>query len=999
MRHLECSENNLTSLDTSNNPELTAVACTENSLTSLDLSRNTMLESLKCDGNKLTVLDLRNNPKLETLGCRDNYLTSLDISNNPDLQTIYCEQNPYSVILESGNTVDLTQLPGDFDVARSSKWSGGVIDGTALSIDFTGSCSAYVTYSYDIGGTHYAEFALAIERIHIPGGKISADYTECGGGWLIDCYRCTVCHAFCDEKGEALSRDDVYKEGTGHHTANLNQKCEANYSECSGGWIVDYYLCKDCNNSCLIDGSKLDWQKYYKEGTGKHTPDTTQKIEPDYTECGGGWIITRYPCKNCNCDCLIDGTEPDYKTYHKGGNGLHTANLSQKHGPNYTECGGGWTVEYYNCEKCNRSCLLDGTELDHNKHYKEGTGKHTPGFEKEPTYTACGGGFTTPYHECVVCGEMCDAGGNELDWSEVFQSGNGKHTPGKVFEPNFTECGTGYKIPYSVCTVCGYECRVDGSEVDYSTDFEIGNGKHTPGIIYKWNYRRCGVGSEDAMEYSICVVCGDRCNPDGSYMGWGEGGMGTHVDADGDGVCDKGGELIYPVVGGNIYVDPETGYIRDCDGTVTEADIPSSIKGVNVMGIMRYAFAYDLPPKLQKLTLPEGLQIIEAQAFASRYDLQSLTIPNSVVSIGESAFEKCASIPKLIIPDSVKNIENMAFAWCEELGNVTIGNGIERIGHNTFLNCHKLNTITFEGNAPAIENTAFKGVTATVYYPGNDSTWTDAVRQNYGGTLTWVAYNTTNENTLVLDESQFGNASILWIDGVQYVIKDSDRVDGKIYLDLPDTEQKILTTHTYNTGSSNLHQVYPTGMKVWKLSNDGTSYTAAELKEFSNILQYCGSSIRMTGVKGIRMITGVPDGQRNALLNGNLAGYTLEEYGTVIGFASEAGDNLTLENGRSNYAYKRGVSDAIFAQSGGKTQYTNVLVGFTMEQCKEDIAMRPYMKVKDSEGNVSVIYGGIVYRSIGYIAWQNRDVYPQGSDGCNYIWDIINAVYGDNQPG
>lgn len=41
----------------------------------------------------------------------------------------------------------------------------------------------------------------------------------------------------------------------------------------------------------------------------------------------------------------------------------------------------------------------------------------------------------------------------------------------------------------------------------------------------------------------------------------------------------------YPVEGGNIYFNVETGTVTDCDESVTEAIIPSQINGVNVTSI------------------------------------------------------------------------------------------------------------------------------------------------------------------------------------------------------------------------------------------------------------------------------------------------------------------------------------------------------------------------------------------------------------------------------
>ena len=67
---------------------LTSLNCYDNQLTSLDVSNNTALTFLNCDDNQLTSLDVSNNTALTFLNCDDNQLTSLDVSNNtafPDL--------------------------------------------------------------------------------------------------------------------------------------------------------------------------------------------------------------------------------------------------------------------------------------------------------------------------------------------------------------------------------------------------------------------------------------------------------------------------------------------------------------------------------------------------------------------------------------------------------------------------------------------------------------------------------------------------------------------------------------------------------------------------------------------------------------------------------------------------------------------------------------------------------------------------------------------------
>ena len=77
--------------------------------------------------------------------------------------------------------------------------------------------------------------------------------------------------------------------------------------------------------------------------------------------------------------------------------------------------------------------------------------------------------------------------------------------------------------------------------------------------------------------------------------------------------------------------------------------------------------------------------------------------------------------------------------WTKEIKSVSVGADIRSIAAGAFSGCSGLKTIRFAGHAPGtIGRNAFKGVTATVYYPGLDVSWTEAEKKDYGGDLTWV---------------------------------------------------------------------------------------------------------------------------------------------------------------------------------------------------------------------------------------------------------------------
>jgi hypothetical protein len=90
---LFCDENQLSSLDISQNPNLEVLDCNDNKLTNLDVSQNSNLRSLYCRNNQLTNLDVSQNSNLRTLSCAINQLTNLNVTQNSNLETLECSNN------------------------------------------------------------------------------------------------------------------------------------------------------------------------------------------------------------------------------------------------------------------------------------------------------------------------------------------------------------------------------------------------------------------------------------------------------------------------------------------------------------------------------------------------------------------------------------------------------------------------------------------------------------------------------------------------------------------------------------------------------------------------------------------------------------------------------------------------------------------------------------------------------------------------------------------
>ena len=70
--------------------------------------------------------------ELESLDCSDNQLTSVDLSANTKLETLKVDSNRFLVSVDENQNFDLSSLPG-FDPAKASDWIGGNINGNILT--------------------------------------------------------------------------------------------------------------------------------------------------------------------------------------------------------------------------------------------------------------------------------------------------------------------------------------------------------------------------------------------------------------------------------------------------------------------------------------------------------------------------------------------------------------------------------------------------------------------------------------------------------------------------------------------------------------------------------------------------------------------------------------------------------------------------------------------------------------------------------------------------
>ena len=180
LTELNCSYNQLTTLDVSKNAKLRILKCYNNGMEKLNLGDITHLTLLNCDDNNLTELDVSKNPDLKDLECRENKLRRVVIGNNYSLRTLYLRGNQLTSLDLSGTTreiwnlddlwqlcaIDVDEdgkfdlnslLPEGFDEDKASAWLGCAKSGSILKVN-----SHRVRYLYNTGSTYNKQKRLTV---------------------------------------------------------------------------------------------------------------------------------------------------------------------------------------------------------------------------------------------------------------------------------------------------------------------------------------------------------------------------------------------------------------------------------------------------------------------------------------------------------------------------------------------------------------------------------------------------------------------------------------------------------------------------------------------------------------------------------------------------------------------------------------------------------------------------------------------------------------------
>ena len=156
----------------------------------------------------------------------------------------------------------------------------------------------------------------------------------------------------------------------------------------------------------------------------------------------------------------------------------------------------------------------------------------------------------------------------------------------------------------------------------------------------------------------------------------------------------------------------------------------------------------------------------------------TVCIPDYVTNIRDRAFKYCHQITEIVLPEGFDAASSEAFYDCVNLETVVFSSTTRYLGGDVFSGCTNLKSIYFTGDAIEVvlgpnnltpifgqvdehSDPADTRITANVYYPADNETWTEEVREAFGGLVTWIPYNPANPfRDVPLDA--FYEESVLW---------------------------------------------------------------------------------------------------------------------------------------------------------------------------------------------------------------------------------------------
>ncbi len=97
--------------------------------------------------------------------------------------------------------------------------------------------------------------------------------------------------------------------------------------------------------------------------------------------------------------------------------------------------------------------------------------------------------------------------------------------------------------------------------------------------------------------------------------------------------------------------------------------------------------------KIESITIPPSVRIIEKKAFMKCQNLRSVKIEGDYIELDEAAFFNCTALDSITLPKRIGLLGDCAFENCKKLKNIILPANIENIGCFVFNGIEEINII------------------------------------------------------------------------------------------------------------------------------------------------------------------------------------------------------------------------------------------------------------------------------------------------------------------
>lgn len=170
-------------------------------------------------------------------------------------------------------------------------------------------------------------------------------------------------------------------------------------------------------------------------------------------------------------------------------------------------------------------------------------------------------------------------------------------------------------------------------------------------------------------------------------------------------VVEKDGDFLYRVEGESD--NPEV-TIYSYVGSDTDVTVPSEIKGMPVTTLHG---TFSGKETVKKVTVPEGVRLIEYNAFFGCTALTTVVLPSSLEEMTENTFYQCTNLKTVSLDTAnskLTKIGRYSFAYCEKLTGFDIPSSLKELEEFVFAYCSSLKKIIIPDTVEKIDISAFR---------------------------------------------------------------------------------------------------------------------------------------------------------------------------------------------------------------------------------------------------------------------------------------------------